>query len=100
MTWLTSAFSPIAASTAENASSTGRPAATSAPNATSRIEQRQRQRRVLGARHVLAERLVHGVVGARAPELLDRHARVRLLDASIAVRTGAIFAVRGVGRCP
>jgi hypothetical protein len=37
MTWLASAFSPVAASTAENASSTGRPAATSAPNATKRM---------------------------------------------------------------
>ena len=37
MTWLTKAFRPVAASTAENASSTGKPAATSAPNATRRI---------------------------------------------------------------
>ena len=36
-TWLTRLFSPVAASTAENASTTGSPAATSAPNATSRI---------------------------------------------------------------
>jgi hypothetical protein len=36
-TWLTNALRPVAASTAENASSTGSPAATRAPNATSRI---------------------------------------------------------------
>ena len=35
--WLASLFSPVAARTAEKASSTGRPAATSAPNATTRI---------------------------------------------------------------
>ncbi len=35
--WLDTWLSPIAASTAENASSTGRPAATNAPKAISRI---------------------------------------------------------------
>jgi hypothetical protein len=37
MTWLIRALTPIAPSTAENPNSSGTPAATKAPNATSRI---------------------------------------------------------------
>src|SRR3954447_5669856 len=73
--WLASALRPVAASTAESARRTGSPAATSAPNATSRMA------RVLGARHVLVESLADAIVGRRLTELLDDQLRIRDLRA-------------------
>ena len=68
-TWLASAASPPEPSTAEKASSTGRPAATNAPKAISRT------RKVIGSDSFSAceksavDRLVEFVLGARVAEL-------------------------------
>ena len=65
--WLGSATSPIVASTAESASSSGTPAATSEPNATSEDHQRDRQRQLLGLLEVLVEDAAERLAGAASP---------------------------------
>ena len=68
-TWLTRLESPIDASTAENASSTGTPAATNAPNASSRITKVIGTERRSACDEVVPDRLVQRVIGARFAEL-------------------------------
>ena len=72
---------PIAVPTADSASSTGTPAAKSAPKVSSRMPQGDRQAEHLGALEVLADDLAaDGVVERGVADLVDEQVRVRLGD--------------------
>ena len=90
-TWLGIASRPIVAITAESASSSGIPAATSAPKAISEDDDRDRQREQAGTLEVLVELLVDLLLRADA-ELVDRQRRMGGgRSASTASITGSIL---------
>ena len=78
--WLTSAETPTDPSTAERASSTGRPAATKAPNANSRIRNVSGTESFSAWEKSLIRRRGECLVGARLAELLDAEAGMRPLQ--------------------
>ena len=96
-TWLRRLFSPVAASTAENASSTGQPGRDERAERDDEDRERERQRGELRAAHVVREALVELVVGRRLAELLDDHAGVPACASSIAFRIGAILSCGVLG---
>src|SRR5436190_593994 len=77
---LSACWIPIAASTAENASSTGTPAATNAPKATRRITNVTGSDSRSAFSKSLALGVVERLVGARLAELLDDEARRASLE--------------------
>ena len=98
--WLGIASRPIVANTAVSASSSGSPAATSAPKREDQDDQGDRHREEAGGLEVVDDRLVELRLDVDA-ELLDRNSGWRAAAAISACSTGAssVFAfVRSVVR--